>query len=110
MSMADLVAVLFVGQLRFDVNDPHYRGNDRFVLSKGHAAPGLYAALKAAGAFDDEMLMSLRREGSPLQGHPAPIKEMPWVDVATGSLGQGRSEERRVGKEWRSRRWPEALT
>ena len=89
MSMAHLVAVLFADHLRFDVKDPHYRGNDRFVLSKGHAAPGLYAALKAAGAFDDEMLMSLRREGSPLQGHPAPIKEMPWVDVATGSLGQG---------------------
>jgi len=89
MSMAHLAAVLFADHLRFDVKDPHYRGNDRFVLSKGHAAPGLYAALKAAGAFDDEMLMSLRREGSPLQGHPAPIKEMPWVDVATGSLGQG---------------------
>ena len=89
MSMAHLVAVLFADHLRFDMKDPHYRGNDRFVLSKGHAAPGLYAALKAAGAFDDEMLMSLRREGSPLQGHPAPIKEMPWVDVATGSLGQG---------------------
>jgi transketolase len=89
MSMAHLMAVLFADHLRFDVKDPHYRGNDRFVLSKGHAAPGLYATLKAAGAFDDDMLMSLRREGSPLQGHPAPIKEMPWVDVATGSLGQG---------------------
>ena len=89
MSMAHLMAVLFADHLRFDVKDPHYRGNDRFVLSKGHAAPGLYATLKAAGAFDDDMLMSLRREDSPLQGHPAPIKEMPWVDVATGSLGQG---------------------
>ena len=89
MSMAHLVAVLFADHLRFDVKDPHYRGNDRFVLSKGHAAPGLYAVLKAAGAFDDDVLMSLRREGSPLQGHPVPIPEMPWVDVATGSLGQG---------------------
>jgi transketolase len=88
MSMAHLMAVLFADHLRFDVKDPAYRGNDRFVLSKGHAAPGLYATLKAAGAFDDEMLLSLRREGSPLQGHPAPI-EFPWVDVATGSLGQG---------------------
>jgi len=89
MSMAHLLAVLFADHLRFDVKDPHYRGNDRFVLSKGHAAPGLYAVLKAAGAFDDDALMSLRREGSPLQGHPVPIPEMPWVDVATGSLGQG---------------------
>ncbi len=89
MSMAHLMAVLFADHLRFDVKDPGYRGNDRFVLSKGHAAPGLYATLKAAGAFDDEMLLSLRRDGSPLQGHPAPIEAFPWVDVATGSLGQG---------------------
>jgi transketolase len=59
------------------------------VLSKGHAAPALYAVLKAAGAYDDDELLTLRREGSPLQGHPAPIPEFPWVDVATGSLGQG---------------------
>ena len=89
MSMAHLMAVLFADHLRFDVKDPAYRGNDRFVLSKGHAAPGLYATLKAAGAFDDELLLSLRRDGSPLQGHPAPIEAFPWVDVATGSLGQG---------------------
>jgi len=89
MSCAQLLAVLFADHLRYDIKDPHYRGNDRFVLSKGHAAPGLYAVLKAAGAFDDEALLSLRREGSPLQGHPVPIPEMPWVDVATGSLGQG---------------------
>jgi transketolase len=89
MSAAHLLAVLFADHLRFDVKAPEYRGNDRFVLSKGHAAPGLYAALKAIGAFDDEVLLSLRKEGSPLQGHPAPIPELPWVDVATGSLGQG---------------------
>ena len=89
MSSAHLLAVLFADHLRFDVKDPAYRGNDRFVLSKGHASPGLYATLKAVGAFDDEMLLSLRREGSPLQGHPAPVDEFPWVDVATGSLGQG---------------------
>jgi len=89
MSCAHLLAVLFADHLRFDVKDPRYRGNDRFVLSKGHAAPGLYATLKAVGAFDDDLLLSLRRRGSPLQGHPAPIPEMPWVDVATGSLGQG---------------------
>jgi transketolase len=89
MSSAHLLAVLFADHLRFDVKDPHYRGNDRFVLSKGHAAPGLYAALKAVRAFDDDVLLSLRREGSPLQGHPAPTPEFPWVEVATGSLGQG---------------------
>jgi transketolase len=89
MSAAHLLAVLFADHLRFDVKAPEYRGNDRFVLSKGHAAPGLYATLKAIGAFDDDVLLSLRKEGSPLQGHPAPIPELPWVDVATGSLGQG---------------------
>jgi transketolase len=89
MSAAHLLAVLFADHLRFDIKDPHYRGNDRFILSKGHAAPGLYATLKAAGAFDDDELLTLRRDGSPLQGHPVPIHEFPWVDVATGSLGQG---------------------
>jgi transketolase len=89
MSAAHLLAVLFADHLWFDVKAPEYRGNDRFVLSKGHAAPGLYATLKAIGAFDDDVLLSLRKEGSPLQGHPAPIPELPWVDVATGSLGQG---------------------
>jgi transketolase len=89
MSCAHLLAVLFADHLRFDIKDPHYRGNDRFVLSKGHAAPALYAVLKAAGAYDDDELLTLRREGSPLQGHPAPIPDFPWVDVATGSLGQG---------------------
>ena len=89
MSAAHLLAVLFADHLRYDVKDPAFRGNDRFVLSKGHAAPGLYATLKAIGAFGDDELLSLRKEGSPLQGHPAPIPEMPWIDVATGSLGQG---------------------
>ena len=89
MSAAHLLAVLFADHLRYDVKDPAFRGNDRFVLSKGHAAPGLYATLKAIGAFGDAELLSLRKEGSPLQGHPAPIPEMPWIDVATGSLGQG---------------------
>ena len=63
--------------------------NDRFVMSKGHAAPALYAALKAIGAIDDELLLSLRRMGSPIQGHPAPVPELPWIEVASGSLGQG---------------------
>jgi transketolase len=89
MSAAHLLAVLFADHLRYDVKDPAFRGNDRFILSKGHASPGLYATLKAIGAFGDDELLTLRKEGSPLQGHPAPIPEMPWIDVATGSLGQG---------------------
>jgi transketolase len=89
MSAADLAAVLFADHLRTDVADPRSPANDRFVLSKGHAAPLLYAILKAIGAISDDELLSLRKMGSPVQGHPAPVPEMPWVDVATGSLGQG---------------------
>ena len=89
MSAAHLTAVLFADHLRFDVDDPENLGNDRFVLSKGHASPLLYSAFKAMGAITDQELLSFRKLGSPLQGHPAPIPEMPWVDVATGSLGQG---------------------
>jgi len=89
MSCAHLLSVLYASHLRTDVADPHSLGNDRFVMSKGHAAPALYAVLKAIGAIDDETMLSLRRFGSPIQGHPAPVPELPWIDVATGSLGQG---------------------
>jgi len=89
MSAAHLVAVLFSDHLRFDVDDPKGRANDRFVLSKGHASPLLFSILKAVGAISDEELMSFRKFGSPIEGHPAPVPGMPWVDVATGSLGQG---------------------
>ena len=89
MSAAHLTAVLFADHLRTDLADPHGAANDRFVLSKGHASPLLYAVFKAIGAIDDEMLLSLRRLGSPIQGHPAPVPELPWVEAATGSLGQG---------------------
>jgi transketolase len=89
MSSAHLLAVLFADHLRFDVKDPDFPLNDRFIMSKGHAAPGLYATLKGIGAFGDDELLTLRKRGSPLQGHPAPIPDLPWVDVATGSLGQG---------------------
>jgi transketolase len=88
MSAADLVAVLIARHLRFDWEHPERPGNDRFVLSKGHASPLLYAAFKAVGAIDDaELIETYRRAGSRLQGHPTP--QLPWVDVATGSLGQG---------------------
>ena len=89
MSCAHLLAVLFADHLRTDVADPGALANDRFVLSKGHAAPALYAVLKAIGAISEDDLLSLRREGSPIQGHPAPGPGFPWVDVASGSLGQG---------------------
>jgi transketolase len=89
LSCAHLLAVLYASHLRYDVDDPKSPANDRFVMSKGHAAPALYATLKAIGAIDDDQLLSLRRFGSPIQGHPAPVPEMPWIDVATGSLGQG---------------------
>ena len=89
MSAAHLLAVLYADHLRYDVSDPKNPANDRFVLSKGHASPLMYSVLKAIGAITDEQLLSFRRFGSPLEGHPAPLPEMPWIDVATGSLGQG---------------------
>jgi transketolase len=89
MSAAHLAAVLFSDHLRYDVDDPKGLGNDRFVLSKGHASPLLFSVFKALGAITDQELMSFRKFRSPLQGHPAPVVEMPWIDVATGSLGQG---------------------
>jgi transketolase len=87
MSAADLFAVLIAGHLRYDVEHPEDQSNDHLILSKGHASPLLYAALKAMGAIDDDELLSFRTFGSRLEGHPVP--RVPWVDVATGSLGQG---------------------
>ena len=87
MSAADLAAVLLAGHLRYDFKHPENPNNDHLILSKGHAAPLLYAVYKAAGAITDEELLTLRKLGSRLEGHPTP--DLPWVDVATGSLGQG---------------------
>ena len=86
-SAADLVAALFFAEMRFDPRNPQHAGSDRFILSKGHAAPLLYAAWAEAGAFDRADLLKLREIGSDLEGHPTP--RLPFVDVATGSLGQG---------------------
>ena len=86
-SAADIIAGLAARHFRYDVTDPGNPGNDRFILSKGHASTLLYAWLKAMGLIDDEELLSYARLGSRLEGHPRPI--LPWVDVATGSLGQG---------------------
>lgn len=89
LSAADLVSAVFFHAMRFDPADPDNPQNDRFVLSKGHAAPVLYAALAEAGAIPVEQLDTLRRFTSPLEGHPTP--RLPWVGAATGSLGQGLS-------------------
>ena len=88
-SAADVMATLFFGHMRYDAKNPHYYNNDRFVLSKGHAAPLLYAAWAETGLFPASELLKLRQFGSDLEGHPTP--RLPFVDVATGSLGQGLS-------------------
>ena len=87
MSAADLMAVLLCSHLRYDFADPHHPNNDHLIFSKGHASPLLYTLYKAAGAISDAELLTLRTFGSRLEGHPTPV--LPWVDVATGSLGQG---------------------
>lgn len=86
-SAAEILATLFFAEMRFDPGNPQAVDNDRFVLSKGHAAPILYAAWAEAGAFDTAELMKLRQIDSDLEGHPTP--RLAFVDVATGSLGQG---------------------
>jgi transketolase len=87
MSAADLMAVLVGNHLRYDFDDPKNAANDRLVFSKGHASTLLYAIFRAAGAITDDELLEYRSFGSILEGHPTPL--IPWVDVATGSLGQG---------------------
>ncbi len=87
MSASDLLAVLIARHLHYDWQNPALDNNDHLIFSKGHASPLIYAVFKACGAIDDAELMTYRTHGSRLQGHPTPI--LPWVDVATGSLGQG---------------------
>ena len=106
-SAAEIMTALFFGQMRFDPADPGNEQNDRFVLSKGHAAPVLYAAWAEAGVIDRHELLSLRRIDSDLEGHPTP--RLPFVDVATGSLGQGicaavgiALNARRIGSSYRT--------
>ncbi len=86
-SAAEIVAVLFFSVMRYDPRQPHNPTNDVFVLSKGHAAPVLYSAWAEAGLFPREHLLTLRQTNSDMEGHPTP--RLPFVDVATGSLGQG---------------------
>ena len=88
MSAADLLAVLVSRHLRYDWDEPRLPANDHLIFSKGHASPLLYSVFKAVGVVsEDELLTGYRRFGQRLQGHPTPV--LPWVDVATGSLGQG---------------------
>jgi transketolase len=87
MSAADLMAVLVANHLRYDFDDPKRAENDRLIFSKGHASTLLYAIFRAAGAITEEELLQYRQFDSMLEGHPTPL--IPWVDVATGSLGQG---------------------
>jgi len=87
MSAADLLAVLLSKYLRYDFDEPENPNNDHLIFSKGHASPLLYSVYKAAGAISDDELLTFRTFHSRLQGHPTP--QIPWVDVATGSLGQG---------------------
>jgi transketolase len=88
LSAMDIIQMLFFGEMRHRPNEPHWAERDRFVLSKGHAVPALYTVLAHAGYFDRDMLPSLRRLGSPLQGHPANFL-LPGIEASTGSLGQG---------------------
>jgi transketolase len=87
MSAADLLAVMIDGHLRLDFDTPDDPRNDHLIFSKGHASPLYYSVLKAVGAIEDDELLTFRKFGSRLEGHPTPL--LPWVDVATGSLGQG---------------------
>src|SRR4030042_353911 len=89
LSLADLMACLFFSEMRYQVNDPEDWGNDEFVLSKGHAAPILWAAYAEAGIIPETELLDLRKISSRLEGHPTP--RMNWGKGATGSLGQGLS-------------------
>jgi transketolase len=107
LSIAEIMAVLFFDEMRFDPGNPANPDNDRFVLSKGHAAPILYAAWAEAGLFPREELLELRKFESDLEGHPTP--RLPFVDVATGSLGQGicaaigtALNARRIGSAYRT--------
>src|SRR5512132_1000054 len=107
LSAAEIVATLFFSEMHYDPKDPRNPDNDRFVLSKGHAAPILYAAWAEAGLFPREELLKLRRLDSDLEGHPTP--RLSFVDVATGSLGQGicaaigtALNARRINSEYRT--------
>ncbi|MGI5891417.1 MAG: transketolase [Bacillota bacterium] len=90
LSLTDILAVLYFEKMNIDPKNPLWENRDRFILSKGHAAPALYATLALRGFFPQAELANLRKLGSRLQGHPD-MKKVPGVDMSTGSLGQGLS-------------------
>lgn len=90
LSMADLVTALYFHEMNIDPKNPKWEDRDRFILSKGHACPVVYAALAMKGYFEYDIINTLRAEGSILQGHPD-MKKCPGIDISTGSLGQGLS-------------------
>ncbi len=90
LSATDIIATLYFSHMNVDPNNPDWEDRDRFVLGKGHAAPALYAALALRGFFPEEDLLTVRKIGSHLQGHPC-MNTTPGVDMSTGSLGQGLS-------------------
>ena len=105
LSAADVLAYLYFEEMHVDPDRPRDPGRDRFVLSKGHCAPGLYATLAERGFFPREDLLTLRHVGSRLQGHPN-MRDTPGVDMSTGSLGQGVSTA--VGMALAARHWGDA--
>ena len=88
LSIADIMSYLYFAEMNVDVNNPQWEDRDRFVLSKGHCAPALYAALAEKGFFSKDLIKTLRKPDSMLQGHPS-MRYTPGVDMSTGSLGQG---------------------
>lgn len=102
LSVADILTYLYFEELRVDPKNPDDPDRDRFVLSKGHCAPGLYGALAERGFFAPEEMPNLRKIGHFLQGHPD-MKRVPGVDMSTGSLGQGVSTANRYGARGKDR-------
>ena len=90
LSATDILTALYFSEMNIDLANPKMEGRDRFVLSKGHAAPAIYATLAEKGYFSKDELMTLRKFGSRLQGHPD-MKKLPGIEISTGSLGQGLS-------------------
>lgn len=108
LSAIDIITTLFFHEMNHRPKEPKWVDRDRFVLSKGHACPALYATLAHAGYFDKSILKTLRKLDSPLQGHPDPVK-LPFLEAATGSLGQGLAVAQGIAlaakvdkKSWRS--------
>jgi len=106
LSSADIFTYLYFEEMNVDPANPRWDGRDRFVLSKGHCAPGLYATLAERGFFPKEDLLSLRHIGCHLQGHPN-MNDTPGVDMSTGSLGQGVSAA--VGMALAAKQWGGAV-